>query len=280
MVKIDAHQHYWKYNGEEYDWIDYKMMELRKDYLPTDLSEVQSPLGFDGAVAVQARQTVAESEFLMDLVYRNANVKGVVGWVDLRSPNVEEDLVNLSIHPTFVGVRHVIHDEEDDYFMMRPEFLRGISLLADYDLTYDLLLFERHLPTAIKLVKQFPEQKFVLDHISKPRIKEQAFEPWESDLKELADLENVWCKLSGMVTEADWNRWTPEDIVPYIYLTLEMFGANRCMIGSDWPVCLLAGEYDKVMGVVTDAISKLSVEEQAAILGQTCIDFYNLPGFE
>lgn len=280
MIKIDAHQHFWKYNSEEYGWIKDGMDVLKKDYLPPDLSEVQAPIGFEGAVAVQARQEIAESEFLMDLVFRYPNVKGVVGWVDLRSPSVDEDLENYSKHPTFVGVRHVIHDEEDDFFMMRPEFQRGISLLKQFDLTYDLLLFEKHLTTAIQLVKLFPEQKFVLDHISKPRIKEQAFEPWESDLKELAALDNVWCKLSGMVTEADWTNWTPDDIVPYIYLTLEAFGANRCMIGSDWPVCLVAGEYDKVMGVVMDAIEKLSVEEQAAILGQTCIDFYDLPGFE
>jgi len=280
MIKIDAHQHYWKYNREDYGWMSDEMGVLKKDYLPQDLKAVQDPIGFDGAVAVQARQVVGECDFLMDLVYRYPNVKGVVGWVDLRSPEVEEELLNYSIHPTFVGVRHVIHDEEDDYFMMRPEFLRGISLLADYELTYDLLLFENHLATAIKLVKQFPNLKFVLDHISKPRIKDQAFEPWERDLKELAEMDNVYCKLSGMVTEADWDNWTPEDIVPYIYLTLEAFGANRCMIGSDWPVCLVAGEYDKVMGVVSDAISKLSAEEQAAVMGQTCIDFYDLPGFD
>jgi L-fuconolactonase len=280
MIKIDAHQHYWNYNSEDYGWMSSEMGVLKKDYLPEGLAAVQKPIGFEGAVAVQARQDIAESEFLMDLVFRYPNVKGVVGWVDLRSPAVDEDLENYSKHPTFVGVRHVIHDEEDDYFMMRPEFQRGISLLANYDLTYDLLLFEKHLSTAIQLVKQFPEQKFVLDHISKPRIKEQAYEPWESDLKELAQLENVFCKLSGMVTEADWDNWTPDDIVPYIYLTLEAFGANRCMIGSDWPVCLVAGEYDKVMGVVTDAIANLSPGDQEAVLGKTCIDFYNLPGFD
>jgi L-fuconolactonase len=276
-VKIDTHQHFWKYNPSEYPWMGEGMESLKRDYLPADLAPLLAAEGINGTVAVQARQTVEESRWLLELAEGNPFIKGVVGWVDLRDPKVERQLEPLSRHPKFRGVRHIVHDEPDDRFLMRKVFVDGIARLADFGLTYDLLLFPRHLPVACELVRLFPEQPFVLDHISKPPIKEHALEPWAADIRRLARFPNVSCKISGMVTEADWKAWKPDDFKPYLDVVFECFGAKRLMVGSDWPVCTLAASYSQVLQIAGEYISSLSPDEQAAVWGGNAKGFYRLP---
>jgi L-fuconolactonase len=273
---IDAHQHFWQYNPRDYAWISDEMGVLKRDFLPADLRPLLQSIGFDGAVVVQASQTLAETEWLLQLADENDIIKGVVGWIDLRSPTVARDLEKYAANPKFKGVRHILHDEPDDQFMLLPEFQRGLRELQALGLTYDLLLRPRHIPYAIQLVRNFPDQPFVVDHIAKPLIKDHLFAPWESDFRQLASFENVTCKLSGMVTEADWARWTSDDLKPYIDIALDAFGADRLMIGSDWPVSTLCGDYASVMRVVIDYVKKLSPQDQSKILGDNCVDFYNL----
>ncbi|CAM3365681.1 amidohydrolase family protein [Marinicrinis lubricantis] len=273
---IDAHQHFWKYDPKEYDWISEDMQDIRKDFMPDDLKPLLQKLGFAGSVAVQARTTVEETEWLLQLSDQYEHIMGVVGWVDLCSPEVEKDLERFAKHPKFKGVRHVVQGEPDDRFMLREEFLRGLSLLKQYHLTYDLLLFPKHLPVASEVVKQFPEQKFVLDHLAKPFIADGIIEPWAAEIQKLAKHKNVYCKVSGMVTEAKWHDWKAENFKPYLDVVFESFGCDRLMIGSDWPVCTVSQPYDVVMRIVMDYIQQFSAEEQAAVLGGNCRAFYNL----
>ena len=251
-MKIDAHQHFWHYTPEEYGWIGPEMSVLQKDRLPEDLAALTAPLGIEGTVAVQARQTLAETTWLLDLARQYPLIKGVVGWVDLSCPRVTEQLERFCTFPHFRGVRHVVQDEPDDQFMLRDDFLRGLGALAGFDLTYDILVFPRHLPVACKVVERFPEQPFVLDHIAKPHIKDSTVEPWARDIVRLAAYPNVACKVSGMVTEADWQRWQPTDLRPYLDVVFEAFGPERIMFGSDWPVCTVASTYARVTEVVDD----------------------------
>jgi L-fuconolactonase len=276
-MRIDTHQHYWRYNPREYGWMLPGMEILKKDHLPDDLLPLLRAVGFDGTVAVQARQTLEETRWLLELADQYPFIKGVVGWVDLRSPRLREQLERFSPHPRLRGVRHVVHDEPDDRFMLREDFVRGIGMLADFGLTYDLLLFAKHLPVACELVGMFPEQPFVLDHISKPPIKDGILEPWATDLRRLAAFPNVTCKVSGMVTEADWHAWKPEDFAPYLDVVFEAFGTQRVMIGSDWPVCTVAGTYPQVMQVTLDYVAQLSATEQADVLGNNANRSYGLP---
>ena len=216
-----------------------KMDVLRRDYLPADLDPLLKSIGFSGTIAVQARQMVEETEWLLTLSDQHDIIRGVVGRVDLRSPNLRKQLEKYARHPKLVGVRHVVHDEPDDNFMLLPDFRRGIAQLREFGLTYDLLLFPRHLPAAVKLVEEFPEQPFVLDHIAKPVIRDRQISPWKEDLHVPARFENVYCKLSGMVTEAAWKGWHSEDFRCYMDIVIQAFGTDRVMIGSDWPVCTL-----------------------------------------
>lgn len=275
-MKVDAHQHFWQYNPVEYGWIGDNMQVLKRDYLPADLLSELKKVGFDGCIAVQARQTLNETNWLLKLASENIFIKGVVGWVDLCSESIEAQLQNFSKNPKLVGVRHVVHDEPDDRFMARESFRNGISLLEKYKLTYDLLLFPKHLPLATELVKAFPRQKFVLDHIAKPDIKKQLKEPWASSIKQLAQLPNVYCKLSGMVTEADWSGWKAGDFTFYLETVLESFGTNRVMIGSDWPVCKVAGIYPDVLSIVIDYMETRHKAALPKVLGTNCLDFYNV----
>jgi len=276
-MKIDAHQHFWNYNLEEFGWIDNRMDVLRRNYLPEDLSVELDKSGYSGSVVVQARQTKGETGWLLDLAEKFDFIKGVVGWVDLcQIDELKRELDKFTRSEKFVGVRHVIHDETDDNFMLRDDFLEGISCLKEYDLTYDLLLFPKHLTVAQIVVSMFPGQKFVLDHIGKPLIKNKIIDPWKEDIIRLAENRNVWCKLSGMVTEADWRKIETGDFNPYLDVVYKSFGPERLMTGSDWPVCLLAGDYKKVMGIVETFISGISPEIQQKISGQNCIDFYGL----
>ena len=249
---------------------------LRRDYLPEELQPLLQAIQFDGSIAVQARQMLAETEWLLQLAETHDFIKGVVGWVDLRSPEVRPQLETFSRHPKLVGVRHVVHDEPDDRFMLLPEFRRGIAQLREFELTYDLLLFPRHLSVAVKLVDEFPDQSFVLDHIGKPLIRNNQISPWKEDLKTLAEYPNVFCKLSGMVTEARWQQWRQQDFHRYLEVVIEAFGPERVMIGSDWPVCTLSGDYESTMRIVMDYTCQFSPTTRDAILGGNCARFYGL----
>ena len=272
-VKLDAHQHFWRYSAQEYPWIP-KGSALQRDWLPQDLATQQAPLGFDGSIAVQARQTLEETRWLLSLADQNPRILGVVGWVDLRSEELPEQLAEFAARPKFVGVRHVVQDEPDDLFMLGEEFLRGVRQLRAYSLTYDLLIFPRQLPAASEVVSRFPQQQFVLDHIAKPSIKDRRLEPWLTEIRDLAQYPNVACKLSGLVTEADHQHWREEDLLPYLDIVTEAFGPARLMIGSDWPVCLLAGDYARTLNVVLSWAKKFSTAEQAGIFGDNCARFY------
>lgn len=276
-MQIDAHQHFWKYSAAEYPWIGAGMQRLARDYLPDDLAVAAAPAGIGGSVAVQARQSVEESRWLLALADGHASIRGVVGWVDLRSDGVQAELAGLAAHDRFVGVRHVVQDEPDPRFLLGEEFVRGLRQLYPFGLTYDLLLHPHQLPAAVELAGLLPEQPFVLDHLAKPLIKAGEIDSWRRDIRNLARHEHVCCKVSGMVTEADWKGWQPADFVPYLDIALEAFGPGRLMVGSDWPVCLLAGEYADVAAIPREYFARLSVGEQEAVWGGTAAKFY---GFE
>lgn len=272
-MRLDAHQHFWSYDAAQYPWIP-SGSPLHRSWLPEDLAALQAPLGFDGSIAVQARQTVAESDWLLGLADRHAGVKGVVGWVDLRSERVSDDLARLSAHPKFVGVRHVVQEEPDDNFMLGEAFQRGISKLHAFGLAYDILIYPKQLEAAIRLAEKFPLQPFVLDHIAKPRIKDGTVEPWRAQIRRLAKLPNVHCKVSGMITEADHKSWRAEQFRPYLDTVFEAFGPSRLMYGSDWPVCLFAGSYRQAFDLVDDYARQLTPAERDGLFGANAARFY------
>lgn len=273
---IDSHQHFWIYNKDKHSWLDDSMSTIRKDFLPEDLKEVYKENNIEGCVAVEANQDGKETDFLLNLSKKNDFIKGIVGWVDLRSENIDELLSVYSCEKKLKGFRHVVQAEPDPNFLLRPNFIRGISKLDTYNYTYDILIFPHQLAATLEFVKKFPNQKFVIDHIAKPYIKDGFFEGWAVLMKEIAKCENVYCKLSGMVTEADYKKWTVEQIEPYMNLVLDSFGADRILFGSDWPVCLVAGKYSEIKKLTTDFISKCSFEEQKNIMGTNAINFYSL----
>jgi len=274
-LRLDAHQHFWKYDETQYPWIP-KGSPLHRDWLPRDLAAEQAKAGLHGSIAVQARQTIEESRWLLNLSDESSLIHGVVGWVDLRSEKVERDLADLVRHPKFVGVRHVVQDEPEDDFMLQPAFLRGIEALRQFGLVYDLLIYPRQLAATIELVQTFPEQPFVLDHIAKPLIKAGTLDPWREQIRELAKAPNVTCKISGMVTEADHQRWRPEDLRPYLDTVFEAFGTDRLMFGSDWPVCLLAASYQQVTNHIEDYTSSLPQSAREAIFGLNAARTYGI----
>jgi L-fuconolactonase len=279
-MQIDAHQHFWKYDEGEYDWIDDSMEALRRDFLPDELKPELERNGFQGCVAVQARQTLEETRWLLELAERAPFILGVVGWVDLRSPRLRFELRSLAGQSKLVGVRHIVQSEPDERFLLQPDFLRGISMLGEFDLAYDILIYPRHLPVAAEFVARFPRQRFVLDHLAKPSIKSGAFDPWTRGIRELAAFENVFCKVSGLVTEADWQAWKPDDMRPYLDVAVECFGPSRLMIGSDWPVCSVAAPYSRVMDLVKDYLRKFAPEERDAVLGGNAVKFWRLKALE
>jgi L-fuconolactonase len=274
---IDAHQHFWTYEPSEYGWIDGSMGRLRRDFQPRALQREMTAAGVDASVAVQARQTTEETRWLLELADRHPFIAGVVGWVDLQAADVEQELERVSRHPRLAGVRHIVQGEPDD-FMARPAFRRGVGCLEKHGLTYDILVYARQLPAAVSIARAFPRQRFVLDHLGKPDIRGNGYADWRRHFAELAALPNVCCKLSGLVTEADWRTWTPAGLRPYIDAALESFGPSRLMIGSDWPVCLVAASYGDVIGLVRDAIAEYSNDEQEQMLGGTARDFFHLGG--
>jgi len=275
-IRIDAHQHFWKYNSAEYGWINPNMEKLKKNFLPEDLLPLLHASGIDGTIAVQARQSLEETHWLLDLADEYPFIKGVVGWVDLLNDNVAEQLTTFCGEPALVGIRHVVHDEPDDHFMLRKEFLSGIEVLKEFKLKYDILIFPKHLSVACEMAKKFPRQFFVVDHIAKPLIKESKLSPWDEQIKQLASCPNVFCKISGLVTEADWKNWKYSDFVPYMDIILNAFGVDRLMVGSDWPVCTVSAPYNKVMDIVFQYIRKLTAFEQKKILGENALKFYNI----
>jgi L-fuconolactonase len=275
-VRIDAHHHFWRYNPAEYGWIDEPMGVLRRDFLPRHLTDEMRRAGVDGAVSVQARQSITETAWLLELAGKHECIRGVVGWVPLVSPKVADDLARFADHSKLKAVRHVLQDEQDDEFMLRSDFNEGVKALRPFGLAYDILIFERHLPVALTFVDRHPHQVFVVDHVAKPRIRQGLLQPWKDRLAELARRPNVYCKLSGMVTEADWHTWTPAQLQPYAESALEAFGAKRVMFGSDWPVCLLACSYGRWVEVVEGFISKLSAAEQQRVWSGTAIEAYRL----
>lgn len=275
-MKIDSHHHFWHYDPVEYGWIDEAMNIIRRDFLPEHLRAQMAAVGVDGVVSVQARQCLAETQWLLDLAAQSDFIRGVVGWVNLVSPSVGVDLERFSQNAKLKSVRHVVQGEPDDDFILREDFNRGVSELKRFNLAYDILIFERHLPQTIKFVDAHPNQVFVLDHIAKPRIKDQRFEPWKQNLRELAKRPYVYCKISGLVTEANYTQWTEAQLRPYFETVLEVFGPSRLMFGSDWPVCLVACGYARWHKLVLGWISQLTAAEQARILGGTACAAYQL----
>jgi L-fuconolactonase len=275
-MRIDAHQHFWIYDPREYDWIDDPMASLRRDFLPDELKAELARGGFQGCVAVQARQTMEETRWLLELAAASPFVLGVVGWVDLQSPQVRSQLESVAGSSKLVGVRHIVQGERDDRFLLRPEFLRGVAALEEFDLAYDILIYPKHLPVAAEFVQRFPRQRFVLDHLAKPPIKNGSLHPWTDGIRKLAAFPNVFCKLSGLVTEADWQHWKPEDMAPYLDVAFDAFGPQRLMIGSDWPVCTVAASYGRAMGVVKDYLGRHSVHVQDSVLGENAQRFWKL----
>jgi L-fuconolactonase len=275
-MQVDAHQHFWVYRRDEYGWIDDSMAVLRQDFLPEDLNPELQNSGIQGSVAVQTRQTLEETRWLLELADRSPSILGVVGWVDMRSPDVRSQLKSFAHNPKLVGIRHIVQAEPDDRFLLQPDFLRGISALEEFDLAYDILIYTRHLSVAAEFVERFPRQRFVLDHLAKPPIKSGEINSWAEGIRRLAVFPNVFAKLSGLVTEADWQRWKPEQITPYLDVAFESLGPERLMIGSDWPVCLVAAPYARTMGVVTNYVLQQKPESREAVMGGNAMRFWRL----
>jgi L-fuconolactonase len=274
-MRIDAHQHFWRYDAREYDWIGPGMEALRRDFLPHDLEPLLRQAGVQGSIVVQARQSLEETRFLLDLAEANPFVVGVVGWVDLRSPEASVQLDGFR-GTRLVGIRHIVQSEPDDRFLLGEDFLRGIGLLEERGLAYDILIYPRHLRVAAEFVSRFPGLRFVLDHAAKPEICTGEIRDWARDLDRLAAFANVMCKLSGLVTEADWKAWTPEGMRPYLDAAYHAFGPERLLIGSDWPVCTLAAEYGRTMDLVLDYLSRRPTAEQEAVCGGNARRLWNL----
>jgi L-fuconolactonase len=275
-MKIDTHHHFWKYSAEEYGWISDAMSVIRRDFLPADLQRETAAVGIDGVVSVQARQTLEETQVLLDWAREHDFIRGVVGWVPLVSPSVRSDLERFAGRKELKGVRHVLHDEADERYMLREDFNEGVRLLKELGLVYDILIFERHLPQTLQFVDRHADQVFVLDHIAKPRIRDGYLSPWQTNIVQLAHRPNIYCKVSGMVTEADHRNWTEKELAPYFDTVFSAFGPERLMFGSDWPVCLVAASYQRWFEVVNGYVSQLSDTEQERFWSGTALEAYRL----
>lgn len=274
-MRIDAHQHFWRHDPERDTWITDEMAVLRRDFLPEELGPLLAGNHVDGTVAIQADQSEEETRFLLELATAHPFILGVVGWVDLLAPDLGQRLEHFTRWDRFRGVRHIAQAEADDY-LARDDVIRGIGTLRNFGLTYDILVYPRQLPAALSLVRALPEQPFVVDHLAKPLIAEGMMEPWARQMREMAGHPNAWCKVSGLVTEARWTGWRPEDFRPYLDVVLEAFGPERLMFGSDWPVCLLAGEYEAVLALAEDYFRQLNSGERAGLFGGNAATFYGL----
>ncbi len=276
-MKIDAHQHFWQRNQFDYSWLEQPALApIRRDFLPADLQPLIEAAGVQATVFVQTQHNLAENRWILGLAQQHDWIAGVVGWVDLASPQCEEQLAEFEDQPKFVGIRHITQDEPDDDFIIRDDVRRGLRVLERHGVPFDLLFHVRHLRHAATLAREFPNLPLVIDHLAKPRIKDRLIDDWRRDLREAALYPNVYCKLSGLITEADWQHWTPADLTPYVRTALDCFGPERCMFGSDWPVCLLAGSYDRVLAALAEALGQLSAGDRAHIFGGTAAAFYGL----
>lgn len=275
-MKIDAHQHFWKYEASRQEWITPKMKAIKHDFLPKDLLNILKINGVDGTVVVQVDQTEAETNYLIELANEHSFIKGIVGWVDFQAENLSERLEYYSNFQKLKGFRHIVQTELDPNFLLRPGFLNGIEKLEEYNFTYDILIKENQLINTIHFVEQFPNQKFIVDHLAKPKIATGLLKPWSQNIKELAQYENVYCKLSGVVTENDWNLWNEADFNPYLDVVFEAFGTNRLVFGSDWPVSMLAASYGQVMEIIENYMAPSSSSDKAKIWGENAVDFYSL----
>jgi L-fuconolactonase len=275
-MRIDAHQHFWKFDPVRDNWITEEMSVIRKDFLPGDLAPVLKKNGFDGCVAVQADQSEKETEFLIGLSRQHDFIKGIVGWVDLVNENIGKRLSYYQQFSVVKGFRHILQAESDRAFMLRPEFMRGIQALKAFNYTYDILIYPDQLGYVKELIAAFPGQKFVIDHLAKPDIKNKMISDWKNRISGLGQYENVYCKISGLVTEADWKNWKQEEFIPYIDILVETFGNDRIIFGSDWPVCLLAGSYEEMLGIVKNYFSSFAQNEQEKFFGTNAVEFYNL----
>jgi L-fuconolactonase len=274
--RIDAHHHLWRYTPQEYGWIDETMAALQRDFLPADLMRETAAAGIDGTVAVQARQTLDETRWLLKQADRCAAIRGVVGWAPIAGENFPEVMEEFEHRPKLKGLRHVIQGEKDENYILREDFNSGIRAMQGSGLVYDILIYERHLPQTIEFVDEHPEQVFVLDHVAKPLIAAGRMEPWAERMRELGKREHVWCKVSGMVTEADWAGWSAEGLRPYLDVAVEAFGVERLMAGSDWPVCLVASGYARWFEVLREYFAGFSESEQDAVFGGTAVEVYGL----
>jgi L-fuconolactonase len=275
-MNIDSHQHFWKYHPVKDAWITDDMKVIQQNFLPADLFPLLQENNIEGCVAVQADQSEEETNFLLQLAEENDFVKGVVGWVDLRAANVEERLEHFSKYKKLRGFRHIVQAEPQDDFLLREDFCRGVEKLAKYNFTYDILIFPKQLKYAAEFIKRFPKQAFVIDHLAKPDFRKNEFSKWEEGIRAAAAYPNIYCKVSGMVTEADWKNWKEEDFLYCLNVVTDAFGINRLMFGSDWPVCLLASSYQDVCRSVRSYYSKFTIDEQNKFWGQNAIDFYHL----
>jgi L-fuconolactonase len=275
-MRIDSHHHLWRYSAKEYDWINDAMSLLKRDFLPQDLVATMREADIDGSVAVQARQSVEETRWLLELADKCDVIHGVVGWAPIAERELAGVLDEFRESKKLCGLRHVLQAEPDDNYMLRPEFNAGIRTLSQYGLAYDVLIYERQLPQAIEFVDRHPEQVFVLDHIAKPLIRDEIVELWASRMREMGKRQNVWCKVSGLVTEADWSSWTAESLKPYLNTVVEAFGPQRLLAGSDWPVCLVASSYGRWFQVLNEYFEDFSIEERKAIFGETAMQVYKL----
>jgi len=275
---IDAHQHFWQFSQPfDYGWMDGPALApIRRDFLPNDLKPHLENVGVDRTVFVQTQHNVEENRWVLGLAEEHDFIAGVVGWVDLASEQCEEQLQQFKDHPKFVGIRHVTHDEPDDDFIIRPDVVRGLKVLERHGVPFDLLFFVKHLKHATTLAKVLPDLPMVIDHLAKPRIKDGAMDDWIDNFRAAAKFPNMYCKLSGMITEADWQNWQPADLKPYVDAALDAFGPQRCMFGSDWPVCELAGSYEQVHAALVEALGPLGDAERDAIFGGTAAKFYQL----
>jgi L-fuconolactonase len=276
-MRIDAHQHFWKYDAARYAWITEEMSLLKRDFMPEEFAREGPVNGIDGSVAVQTHQSEDETHFLLNLAESSDRIAAVVGWVDLCSPKLANRLEYFSNFPKLRGFRHIAQSEPDDRFLVRGDFLRGVAQLAAFSFAYDILIYPKQLRAALELVEKYPEQRFVIDHLAKPEIKTKNIQMWAGLIRKIATNPNVFCKLSGLVTEADWHRWKMADLLPYLDVAFEAFGPDRLMFGSDWPVCLLAASYADVKGVIDTYLLNSSPEQKERVFGGTAAEFYRLP---
>lgn len=276
MKIIDAHQHFWHYDQKELPWITEKLAILKRDYLPEELEAIYKEQGVAGCVAVQAAQSERETHFLLSLADQHPFIKGVVGWIDLESPQLADALKAYLPFPKLKGFRHILQDEKDPEYVLRPAFQKGLETIFSLGFTYDILVFPHQLPGAIETVKRFPGARMVIDHLAKPEIAKGNLASWKAQMMHLKDFDNVYCKLSGMVTEHHWKSWAKEDFYPYLDVMMDVFGVDRLMYGSDWPVCLLSGTYGEVKGILESYLDRFSTEQREKVWFGNAKSFYQL----